>query len=101
VALTLATQYATFAALKAFFRWLAGQPGFKKRLRYSDADYFSMSRGATRIAKRASLRASVMTSKGTGLRPSQRPTVARFRSRACRSFATKPAFSNWDTAPRI
>lgn len=51
VALSVATQYATLAALKAFFRWLASQPGFKKRLRYSDADYFSMSRSATRIAK--------------------------------------------------
>lgn len=49
--LSAATQYATLAALKAFFRWLAGRPGFKRRLRYSDADYFSMSRGAARIAK--------------------------------------------------
>lgn len=49
--LSIATQYATLAALKAFFGWLAGQPGFKKRLRYADADYFSMSRSATRIAK--------------------------------------------------
>jgi site-specific recombinase XerD len=31
VALSVATQYATLAALKAFFRWLASQPGFKKR----------------------------------------------------------------------
>lgn len=49
--LSHATQYSTLAVLKAFFRWLAGQPGFKKRLRYSDADYFSMSRGDSRIAK--------------------------------------------------
>lgn len=49
--LSVATQHATLTALKAFFRWLAGQPGFKKRLRYSDADHFSMSRGAARVAK--------------------------------------------------
>jgi integrase/recombinase XerD len=49
--LSFATQYATLAALKAFFRWLVGQPGFKRRLKYSDAAYFSMSRGDTRIAK--------------------------------------------------
>jgi integrase len=49
--LSHATQYSTLAALKAFFRWLAGQPGFKRRLRYADADYFSMSRGDSRIAK--------------------------------------------------
>ena len=50
-ALSVATQYATLAALKAFFGWLAGQPGFKRRLRYCDADYFSMSRGAATVAK--------------------------------------------------
>jgi integrase len=49
--ISVATQYAVLAALKAFFRWLAGQPGFKKRLLGSDADYFSMSRSAARIAK--------------------------------------------------
>ena len=30
------------AALKAFFRWLASQPGYR-RLTYSDADYFNLS----------------------------------------------------------
>lgn len=49
--LSISTQYAILAALKAFFKWLAGQPGFKKRLSFSDADYFSMSRSAARIAK--------------------------------------------------
>jgi integrase/recombinase XerD len=49
--LSFATQYATLAALKAFFRWLVGQPGFKRRLKYSDSAYFSMPRGEARIAK--------------------------------------------------
>ena len=39
------------AALKAFFQWLVGQPGFKSRLTYSDADFFSLSLKDTAIAK--------------------------------------------------
>jgi site-specific recombinase XerC len=49
--LSLATQLSTLSALKAFFRWLAGQPGYKKRLHYTDASYFSLGRGEERIAK--------------------------------------------------
>jgi integrase/recombinase XerC len=39
------------AALKAFFQWLAQQPGFKSRLTYSDAEYFNASANDERIAK--------------------------------------------------
>jgi site-specific recombinase XerD len=49
--LSKATVHATLAALKAFFQWLAGQPGYKSRLRYSDADYFHSSASDARIAK--------------------------------------------------
>jgi integrase len=49
--LSKATAYSTLAALKAFFQWLAGQSGFKSRLSYSDADYFSLSLKDTAIAK--------------------------------------------------
>jgi integrase len=49
--LSKATVHATLAALKAFFQWLAGQPGYKSRLRYSDADYFHSSASNARIAK--------------------------------------------------
>jgi integrase len=38
-------------ALKTFFTWLAGQPGYKSRLTYSDADYFNPSNNDARIAK--------------------------------------------------
>lgn len=31
----------TLRAVKAFFLWLAGQTGYKSRLRYSDAEYFN------------------------------------------------------------
>jgi len=36
--------------LKQFFFWLAGQPGYKARLQYPDADYFNLSEKDTRIA---------------------------------------------------
>jgi integrase len=49
--LSKATIHSTLAALKAFFIWLAGQPGYKSRLTYSDADYFNLSERDTRIAR--------------------------------------------------
>ena len=49
-----ATANSTLAALKAFFHWLAGQPGFRSKLTYADADYFNLSDKDVRIA-RASL----------------------------------------------
>lgn len=45
------TLYATLTALKRFFVWLAGQPGYKSRISYSDAEYFNLSAKQTRIAK--------------------------------------------------
>jgi len=49
--LSKATMHAILAALKSFFQWLAGQPGYKSRLRYSDGDYFHASASDARIAK--------------------------------------------------
>jgi integrase/recombinase XerC len=48
--LSKATLCATLSHLKRFFQWLAGQPGYKSRMRYSDADYFNPSDKDTRIA---------------------------------------------------
>lgn len=48
--LSKATLHATLAHLKRFFQWLAGQPGYKSRFQYSDADYFNLSDKDTRIA---------------------------------------------------
>ena len=42
--------HATLAPLKRFFPWLAGQPGYKSRLNYSDAEYFNLSDRDTRVA---------------------------------------------------
>lgn len=48
--LSKATLNATLAQVKNFFHWLAGQPGYKSRLRYSDADYFNLSEKDVRVA---------------------------------------------------
>lgn len=49
--LSRATVHSTLSALRAFFVWLAGQPGYKKRISYADADYFNLSEKDVRIAK--------------------------------------------------
>ncbi len=48
--LSKATLYTTFAHLKNFFTWLADQPGYRSRLRYSHADYFNLAAKDTRVA---------------------------------------------------
>lgn len=45
-----ATAHTTLAALKAFFHWLAGQPGYRSKLTYADADYFNLPDKDVRIA---------------------------------------------------
>lgn len=49
--LSEATLYAILMAVKSFFVWLAGRPGYRSRIRYSDAEYFNLSEKETRIAK--------------------------------------------------
>lgn len=48
--LSKATLHAALTQLKHFFHWLAGQPGYKSRFQYSDAEYFNLSEKDTRIA---------------------------------------------------
>jgi len=48
--LSKSTLNSTLAHLKRFFQWLAGQPGYKSRIQYADADYFNLSEKDTRIA---------------------------------------------------
>jgi integrase len=48
--LSKATLHATLAHLKRFFHWLAGQPGYRSRLTYSDAEYFNLTTKEMRIA---------------------------------------------------
>lgn len=45
-----ATAAGRLKALKRFFVWLAGQPGYKSKLNYSDAEYFNPSNHDARIA---------------------------------------------------
>ena len=49
--LSRATVHSTLSALRAFFIWLAGQPGYKRKISYADADYFNLSEKDVRIAK--------------------------------------------------
>src|SRR5450631_1249617 len=46
-----ATALQILNALRAAFLWLAEQPGYRSRIRYSDADYFRLSEKDTRVAK--------------------------------------------------
>ena len=48
--LAKATEKGRLDALKAFFLWLADQPGYRSRIKYADCEYFSMSANDTRIA---------------------------------------------------
>jgi integrase len=48
--LSKATLHSTLSQLKRFFQWLAGQPGYKSRLNYSDAEYFNLSDKDARVA---------------------------------------------------
>lgn len=49
--LAKATISSRLMALKGFFEWLAGQPGFRSKLTYSDAEYFRPSANDQRIAR--------------------------------------------------
>src|SRR5258708_28391117 len=60
--LSKATLYATLTALKRFFVWLAGQPGYKSRISYTDAEYFNL---------------SVKETSGVGLAGASTPSEAR------------------------
>jgi integrase len=49
--LARATVHSTLSALREFFLWLAGQPGYKSKIAYGDADYFNLSEKDLRIAR--------------------------------------------------
>lgn len=48
--LSKATLQARLLSVKAFFFWLAGQPGYKSRISYSDCEYFNPPAKDARIA---------------------------------------------------
>jgi integrase len=49
--LAKATTYSRLMAVKSFLVWLAGQPGYRSCLTYSDMEYFNPSNNDGRIAK--------------------------------------------------
>jgi integrase len=49
--LSKSTIHSRLMAVKAFFQWLAGQSGYRRRIAYSDAEYFNLSANDERIAK--------------------------------------------------
>ena len=48
--LAKATIHSRLNEVKAFFMWLADQPGYRSRIRYSDCDYFNPSANDSRVA---------------------------------------------------
>jgi integrase len=48
--LAVATKVSRLRAVKAFFQWLAGRPGYSRKLTYSDMEYFNPSNNEGRIA---------------------------------------------------
>jgi integrase len=48
--LSAATLATTLAHLKRFFVWLASQPGYPSRLKFSDAEYFNLGEKESRVA---------------------------------------------------
>jgi integrase len=53
VPLSKATVDGTLRAVKAFVLWLAGQPGYKSRIAYADAEYFNLNAKDVRVAHAA------------------------------------------------
>lgn len=49
--LSLSTIDSTLRLVKAFFHWLAGQPGFKSRISYPDVEYFNNNSKNARAAQ--------------------------------------------------
>ncbi len=49
--LSKATVQSTLRDLKAFFEWLAREPGFRSHIEYADADYFNLSEKDAAIAR--------------------------------------------------
>ena len=48
--LSKATIDGTLRAVKAFVAWLAGQPGYRSRITYADAEYFNLNAKDARVA---------------------------------------------------
>lgn len=85
--LSKATLYATLNQLKRFFQWLAGEPGFRSRLKYGDAEYFNLSDNDARIATaRRDQRAPTLAQVKAVISKMQSGTDIELRNRALVAF---------------
>ena len=56
--LSKATMHSTLRDLRAFFDWLAFQPGFKRQIKHRDADYFNLSAKDQAVARAVRIKAA-------------------------------------------
>ena len=49
--LSAATRHQILASCKAFFQWLAREPGYRSKVSYSDAEYFNLNDKEVAVAK--------------------------------------------------
>jgi integrase len=54
--LAKATLHATINALKAFFKWLSCQPGYKSRIKVTDIEYLNLSDKEVRVARQPAIK---------------------------------------------
>ena len=80
--LSKSTLLATLAHLKRFFQWLAMQPGYRSKVDYTDAEYFSLSDKDARVA--------------TARRPPRAPTLEQVK----RVIQSMPTASDMDRRDR-
>lgn len=86
--LAKATIHSRLMALKAFFHWLAGEPGYKSKIRYADSEYFNPSANDSRIATAKRERpAPELTQIEHVLRQMPHETTLQKRDRALIAFA--------------
>jgi integrase len=85
--LSKATLLSTLNALKAFFLWLAGRPGYRSRIAYADVEYFNLSEKEMRVARaRREQRAPTLEQIRQVIQAMPRTTVIERRDRALIAF---------------
>ena len=86
--LSKATVLSTLRELKAFFEWLAREPGIRFQIAFSDADYFNLSEKDAAIARaRREKPAPTAAQVKRVLEAVRNPTVLERRDRALIAFA--------------
>lgn len=87
--LSKSTVQSTLRDLKAFFQWLAREPGFRSQVEYADADYFNLSEKDAAIARaRREKRVPTLDQVSHVIANMPSSTVLERRDRALVAFAT-------------